>query len=124
MLNSVAFRPMEHRRASPLMHKPILTILISAVLASGCQTYAWNKPGVTVALAQQDQLECNRLAAQQAFRDYAFRLDPFPPRSYDRRGDPRTAIYPRNLELDRMSHEAKLQSFCMRARGYELVPTS
>lgn len=104
------------------MRKPILAILTSAVLASGCQNYTWNKPGVTVALAQQDQLECSRLAAQQAFRDYAFRNDPFSSRFIDRRGDPRTTTYRRSLELDRMSHEAELQSFCMRARGYELVP--
>lgn len=102
------------------MRKPILAILASAILASGCQTYAWNKPGVTAPLVQQ---ECSRLAAQQAFSGYAFRTDPFPPRLTDRPGDPRTAIYRRNLELDRMSHEAQLQSFCMRARGYELVPT-
>jgi hypothetical protein len=106
------------------MLKPILAILATAVLATGCQTYAWNKPGATLSLAQQDQLECSRLASQQAFRDYVFRLDPFPSRAaHDRRGDPRASIYRRNLELDRMSHEAQLQSFCMRARGYELVPT-
>lgn len=104
------------------MRKPILAILASAALAGGCQTFAWNKPGVTTGLTQQDRQECSRLAAQQAFRDYGFRVDPFPPRFTDRPGDPRIAAYRRNLELDRMSHEAQLQNFCMRARGYELVP--
>jgi hypothetical protein len=99
-----------------------LPVLAATLLLAGCQALTWDKPGMAPELIQQDQQECGRLASQQAFRDYAFRSNPFPSPFFDRRADARWFAYSRQLELDRMGHEAQLQDFCMRARGYELVP--
>jgi len=99
--------------------------MAAALLLAGCQTLTWEKPGVTPALVQLDREECYRLASQQAFRDYAFRSNPFYYPYFpgpDRRADARALAYRRQLEFDRFAYEGRLQDFCMRARGYDLVP--
>ena len=48
-----------------------LTAVASLVLlASGCATYSWQRPGTPPAIAAQDHAECNALARDSA-RDIA-----------------------------------------------------
>ena len=95
-------------------------VVLTALTVGACQPMAWTKPGATPELAQIDQHECSRLASQTAFRDYFHGgpfFYPFPDRWHRR-----SHFYRQQREFDRMSYEAHLQDYCMRTRGYELVP--
>ena len=102
----------------------VLSILI---LASGCaaQPRQWDKPGVDREMAREDLRECRRAATNAAWRSQYDHNVPRYPRA--------TGVYPAGRidshyarrDPDRFTNEARLASFCMRNKGYELnaMPT-
>ena len=92
--------------------------LLLGLAACGTPSH-WEKPGVDQAVAGQDNTECRRAAQQEAFRS----TPPFFP-SYGRgwRGRPSYFGWS-TFESDRFYTENRLAAFCMRSRGYELVPS-
>ena len=112
-----------------------LTAVASLVLlASGCATYSWQRPGTPPAIAAQDHAECNALARDSA-RDIA--LSSFPywwgPRFYGPAGPWPHAVWWRGWDpfwdpywgppgdpAWRMNVERQILQNCMRSRGYDL----
>jgi hypothetical protein len=95
------------------MRKVVVLTLLSAPLLAGCGTPAhWEKPGISAAMTSTDAVECRRSASMEAFL-YQPRLPPLWP--FRRNG--------KQLEdSERFYAENRLVAFCMRSKGYELVP--
>jgi hypothetical protein len=95
-------------------------LLVSLLMLGACAgTMRWEKPGADQAMAQNDSAECRQAAQREAFRYYS---PPFPywyGWPYGR--GPSYMAYRMSWESDRFSTENRLQAFCMRSRGYELV---
>lgn len=109
-----------------------LAILAALAVLAGCgPPVAWQKPGVSLAEAEADSRDCNRLARDQAFRERFFGA-PFGPAGpgYFPGYPPGYPYGPYGYRLSRYhdSHmwrgqrESDLQDFCLRARGYALRP--
>lgn len=88
---------------------PIVLVLLAV---AGCTPMAYQKAGVTSDRASVEEMECRSMAAREATPPlwywrpyYGWRRPYF--------GDPM---------LSRMQEEAGLSDFCMRSRGYQLVP--
>lgn len=101
--------------------------LLVFLIASGCaaQSRQWDKPGADRATAQDDLRDCRRAAKNVAWRnqfDYGIPRYTLPG-AYSPSG--RVDPYYVRREPDRFGNEARLVSFCMRNKGYELnaVPT-
>lgn len=110
-------------------------MLLPGFLLGGCgPSMMWARPNTSYETAQVDAAECGRLARDEAWREsffygpgfygpgmfgppffgpygpYGWRRDPFYRDAY--RG------YPREWR------ESDLQGFCLRSRGYQLVPVN
>jgi hypothetical protein len=96
------------------MRKVVPVTLLGALLLAlaGCATpERWEKAGVSAELTSTDAVECRRAASQEAFL-----YIPSPP-----------VIWPRRInwqyeQSERFYAENRLTAFCMRAKGYDLVP--
>lgn len=97
-------------------------LIVTAFLGACGPSLVWDRPSTSIDEARLDAAECRSLARDQAFREsfFAFPTGPhgfFPSRSgrrpYDPFGDP---TFRRELR------ESELQQFCLRSRGYRLVP--
>jgi len=86
---------------------------------TACGTPArWEKPGVSAEMTATDAVECRRAAAQEAFL-----YNPYgwpPPLWPYRRGS--WLYWHQYQESERFYAENRLTTFCMRNKGYELVP--
>ena len=95
------------------------TLLVALLLAlAGCATpERWEKAGVSAEMTSTDAVECRRSASQEAF---LYQSGAPPPLWFYRRGYWFT--WQQSQESDRFYAENRLTAFCMRAKGYELVP--
>jgi hypothetical protein len=88
------------------------------MIAVGCTPMTWSKAGFSSAEFKADDAECRELAWRESFRAPFFG-DPFWPRyryGYPRHGG--------SSMMWRMQEEQRYYDFCMRARGYRLVPAN
>jgi hypothetical protein len=92
---------------------------------AGCGTPShWEKPGADLEATRADVRDCRRLASQEAFRQQAFDV------GFARYGSPwwgyphrpSYAVFRSRLDTDRFYSDHRLTNFCMRSKGYELVP--
>ena len=96
--------------------------LLLGLAACGAPPH-WEKPGVDQAVSLQDRTQCRKAAQQEAFRYYT---TPFPIYGwgYGRAWRwPGGYFWQSSFDSDRDFTENRLAAFCMRSRGYELVPT-
>lgn len=102
---------------------PILPLVL--LLAAGCTPLQWVRQDAGPAQLEQDLTLCQRQAWREAsWRSWFYR--PLGPTVIqDLRGRP-VLIWPYSPFGDpfgeRFFEEARLADFCMRAKGYELVP--
>lgn len=89
-----------------------LLSVATVVAVAGCTPMAYQKAGVTQQQASVDEMDCRSMAAREALPMWAW------PRPYGRRRYP----YFGDLFLNRVQEESSLADFCMRARGYNLLP--
>lgn len=109
----------------------IVTLLIGPLVACG-PPLAWQRPNTSLADAELDSRECATLARDQAFRESVFG----PPYGYYGYPYGRYAFgpYPWGYQGSRYGfsdsfmwrgqRESELQNFCLRARGYRLMPVA
>ncbi len=101
------------------MRKVVPAVLLLAV--AGCSTHAhWEKPGATEQMTVADAVDCRRAATREAFVYNPEGMLPplWPP---TRRG---YWLYWQQLQdTQRLYAENRLTAFCMRNKGYELLPT-
>ncbi|WP_374466088.1 hypothetical protein [Ferrovibrio sp.] len=108
---------------------PLALMLLVGPLTACGPPLAWQRPNTSLADAEQDSRECAALARDQAFRDSLFAS------SYGYYGYPYGRSFgpypwgysgPRYGFSDsfmwRSQRESELQEFCLRARGYRLMP--
>jgi len=94
-----------------------VTLPVAMLLAvAGCATpERWEKPGVSVEMTATDAVECRRAANQEAFL-----YIPAPPLIWPYRRS--STINWQYEQSERFYAENRLTAFCMRNKGYELVP--
>lgn len=95
------------------------------LLAAGCTPLQWVKQDVSPEQLEQDLAQCQQQAWREAsWRAWYYRpLTPFVVQDLQGR---RFLVYPHSPFSDpfgdRFFEEARLAHFCMRAKGYELIP--
>ncbi len=98
----------------------LILALSAALLAAACTPMEWARPGTPFQQMQADSADCNDLAWRESYRLslwdpwYAWPGHPIHGRRYP--------TYGRDPMMWRMQRERDLHDFCMRARGYRLVP--
>lgn len=97
----------------------IVAIAVLGGLTAACAPVEWQHTAFGVAPSEAEISECNRSAYLEAQRQ-AFVYDFTRPRFYGR--PPYYAPWPRYSYGDRFFLERDLFDYCMRARGYQLVP--
>jgi hypothetical protein len=97
------------------MRKVVPFVLLLAVAACGAPA-RWEKPGVSPEGTVADITDCRRAASQEVFL-YFYGLPP--PLWPYRRSWLNWQMYE---ESQRFYAENRLTAFCMRNKGYELVP--
>lgn len=110
----------------------LMIVLLVGPLAACGPPLAWQRPNTSLADADLDSRECAGLARDQAFRE-SFFGSPYGyygpsygsyafggayPWGYRRRHDYGDSF------MWRSQRESELQAFCLRARGYRLLPVS
>ncbi len=100
--------------------KRVIGVGLVALGMVGCATYAWQKPGVTAEIAQQDASECDRQARLIASDYAAWTWSRWPDPWYGARGYPFVGPpWPDatwQFELERRAFDR-----CMEVKGYRLV---
>lgn len=112
------------RVQTPVMRKMLL--MVSLLTLAGCgPALQWHKPNTSAEAVQLDAKECRVAARDEAFRENFLYGPPF--YSFPSYG-PRGLRHWRDPFYDpffaREMREQSLQDFCLRARGYQLVPMS
>ena len=97
------------------MRKVVPFVLLLVVAACGAPA-RWEKPGVSLEGKVADIADCRRAASQEVFL-YFYGLPP-PLWPYRRSG----LYWHQYEESQRFYAENRLTAFCMRNKGYELVP--
>ena len=104
--------------------RKVLAAAVTAGLAGCGMPSHWEKPGTDLEATRADMQDCRRQASQEAFRQHAFDVGfaRYGPGwwGYPRR--PSYAMFSSRLDSDRYYSEHRLTNFCMRIKGYELVP--
>ena len=100
-------------------------MLATVVFLAGCTPMEWVKPDVTPEEREQDSIACQQDAWREAqWRSWYYR--PFPAGPFrdltGRRFSPGPYGYYGGPYGDPFLEEGRLASFCMRNKGYELVP--
>ena len=93
-----------------------------AAFASGCADLRWHKEAADAATLERDLGECQQQARAQVVREsWTHGISSPPIIGVDGRG--RAVLsQPGRVDTDRFLMEHDLERFCMRNRGYELVP--
>jgi len=103
-----------------------LSLILAPLLVACGPPMAWTKPGVTPQEAAQDSTYCRQAAWREAWATSRFdRLGAFGPGPlYDpyRQRWVFVPSYGSRLGGGDPFQEMRLQSFCMRAKGYALTP--
>jgi hypothetical protein len=96
--------------------------LLLAVSAAGCADLRWHRDGADAAALGRDLDECRQLARAQAAHE-AWPLGVATPRIVGVDALGRAIVSsPGQVDTNRFFVEHDLARFCMRSRGYELVP--
>lgn len=109
---------------------PLVVSLLVGLLSACGPPLAWQRPNTSLADAELDSQECAALARDQAFRDSMFAAPygyyGYPYGRYAFGSSPWGYYGPRHGFSDsfmwRSQRESELQGFCLRARGYRLMP--
>jgi hypothetical protein len=98
--------------------RTFLPAALSLALA-GCQTPSqWEKPGASPQMAAADITDCRNGAAHVGFMFYPWGV---PPDWFYRRSN---WVYWSDIQdSQRVAAEKEVTAFCMRNKGYELVPS-
>jgi hypothetical protein len=101
-------------------------LAIIALLLAGCAPMQWAREGASAEQLQDDQRACEEQAYREAsLRFYNYYPGMGPAIFQDSLGR-RLAVYPSGPFADQFGNqlmeETRLTSFCMRAKGYDLVP--
>jgi hypothetical protein len=106
--------------------KPFLRALAVAglaIAAAACTPMRWEHPQLGVANADADQQECGSLAWRESWQ-YGWQYGPgygFWDYPYRARGRTFYRGYP-GYRYDPFFEEQRLRDYCMRAKGYQMVP--
>jgi hypothetical protein len=100
-------------------------IACAALAAAACTPMQWVKPDATPEQLDQDAARCQQEAWREArFRTWLYR--PIGPTLVQDAQGRRFYVWPASPLgdpfSDQLMEEARLESFCMRSKGYELVP--
>jgi len=100
-------------------------IACAALAAAACTPMQWVKPEATPEQLDQDAAQCQQEAWREArFRTWLYR--PVGPAMLQDAQGRRFFVWPASPFgdpfSDQLMEEARLASFCMRSKGYELVP--
>ena len=99
------------------MRKVVPVALLLTVAACGTPS-RWEKPGVSAEMSATDAVDCRRAASQEAF---LYNPSGLPPPLWPyRRGYWLT--WQQYHDSERFYAENRLTAFCMRNKGYALVP--
>jgi len=100
------------------MRKVLPIVLLLAV--AGCATPSrWEKPGVSEEALAHDMADCRQAAAQESMRVYPYGYGYGWPYWGGRTN---YMLWQQRQESDRFYAENRLREFCMRNKGYALVP--
>jgi len=96
-------------------------VAMAAAALTGCADLRWHKNGTDAATLERDLGECQQQARAEAVRESWSHGPGSPIVGVDAQG---RAILsqPGRVDTDRFLMEHDLERFCMRKRGYELVP--
>ena len=99
------------------------TILLAAIFAAGCAEMTWHKEGTEAAALAEDLDGCRQQARLRAYQEaWPFGLiNNWRVVGMGAAGQPVVA-YQNHFETDRFLLEHDLANFCMRGKGYDLVP--
>jgi hypothetical protein len=98
--------------------------IVLAFLVAACTPMEWVRPDAPPEQAQADSQQCQMAAWQEArWRALEYRSMWGPAFYYDRFGRAVPAPLAFNPFADPYMEEQRLANFCMRAKGYELLPT-
>ena len=96
--------------------------LFAVFMLAACAPVRWEHPALGAAQSEADLEDCRRQAWIEAQREAFFYYRPYPYRGRDGR------FYWRYYDPywygagDRFFRETQLRDFCMRSKGYNLVP--
>lgn len=96
-----------------------LPLLLPALLLTACnQTMTWEKPGGYAEAGDRDLDECRAASSDESNRNY------YPASGVQSSTSWRWPTdWPQRAESQRFYAETNLTRFCMRNKGWELVPT-
>ncbi len=101
------------------MIRSIRLLPAALVALAACTPMHYERPGAAPGQIALDERQCSDLAARQAFLYSPY---PFGPSSYMMRNPSAYLAWRNQVELDELQAGRDLTDFCMRARGYQLVP--
>ena len=104
--------------------RALLLSIILAALLGGCVPQRWENPSLTPQDWSRDQRECSFLAYNESRRIYYYDPFFFRPRYVRTRDGHLVAVAPDPFayQHEQFVREMQLNDFCMRTRGYRLVP--
>ena len=114
-------------RATKAWPRRTAAAALAASLLSACApALVWSRPGVGPETLQMDLAECRDLARREATLESLQRRTRIAPyHVFDRHGNVvGTAPFPREPFDDDFFIERRMNRFCMRAKGYDLVPAT
>jgi hypothetical protein len=106
------------------MRTRLLAWLTLTAALGACQNVEWSHPQLGTSQLQADLGECDHLAVQHSYR-YAYAAEPLMTAPHVSRlpsGQVVTEPTPRFPYGSAYPNPGELRSFCMRSKGYELVP--
>jgi hypothetical protein len=103
----------------------LVVFMVLALLLAGCTPLYWVKPDTGPEQLEQDMAQCQQAAWREAsWRSWLYR--PLGPTIIQDLHGRRMLVWPYSSFGDpfgdRFFEESRLAQFCMRAKGYELVP--
>lgn len=103
-----------------------VSLFAAALLVSGCTPLAWVKPGASPAEVDASLQACQLAAWREASWRSTWMYRPFGPSVVQDALGRRYFLWPYPYYTDpfgdRFFEESRLTQFCMRAKGYELIP--
>jgi hypothetical protein len=102
------------------IHRLLAAVCLAA--AAACTPLRWEHPQLGLANVETDQQECDSLAWRESLRfGYGFHMWEYP--RYYRGRDGRLYMRAFNLyRRDPFFEEMRLRDYCMRSKGYRMVP--
>src|SRR5262249_11999398 len=103
----------------------ILAVLLTVAALGACTPMRWEHPQYGLAGAQEDLATCNQSARAEAWQyQSSVRAQMWEPARYYRNSSGRFVYDPWSnyRRYDPWMDESRLANFCMRNKGYQLVP--